>query len=68
MYIFAIQVANNDAKWTKFAEDLTAIDQDLGDLFDQKVEVSDWEAELTEITKLETLEKLNQLFTAVLGI
>ena len=68
MYVFAIQVANNDAKWTKFAEDLTAIDQDLGDLFDQKVEVSDWEAELTEITKLETLEKLFQLFKAVLGI
>ena len=38
MYAFAIQVANNDTKWTKFEEDLTAIDQDLGDLFNQKVE------------------------------
>ena len=38
MYAFAIQVANNDAKWTKFEEDLAAIDQNLGDLFNQKVE------------------------------
>ena len=68
MYTFAIQVANNDAKWTKFAEDLTATDQDLGDLFNQKVEVNEWEAELTEISKLETLEKIFQLFKAVLGI
>ena len=68
MYAFAIQVANNDAKWTKFEEDLTAIDQDLGDLFNQKVEQNDWESELTEINKLETLEKLFKLFKAVLGV
>jgi len=68
MYTFAIQVANNDAKWTKFSEDLTAIDQDLGDLFDQKVEDNVWESELTEITKVETLEKMFNLFKAVLGI
>ena len=68
MYAFAIQVANDDAKWTKFAEDLTAIDQDLGDLFEQKVEDNEWESELTEISKLETLEKLNLLFKTVLGI
>ena len=68
MYAFAIQVANDDAKWTKFAEDLTAIDQDLGDLFKQKVEDNEWESELTEISKLETLEKLNLLFKTVLGI
>ena len=68
MYTFAIKVANNDAKWTKFSEDLTAIDQDLGDLFDQKVEDNVWESELTEITKVETLEKMFNLFKAVLGI
>ena len=68
MYAFAIQVANDDAKWTKFAEDLTSIDQDLGDLFKQKVEDNEWESELTEISKLETLEKLNLLFKTVLGI
>ena len=68
MYAFAIQVANDDPKWTKFAEDLTSIDQDLGDLFKQKVEDNEWESELTEISKLETLEKLNLLFKTVLGI
>ena len=68
MYAFAIQVANDDAKWTKFAEDLASIDQDLGDLFKQKVEDNEWESELTEISKLETLEKLNLLFKTVLGI
>ena len=68
LYGFVIKVANDDACWKKFSEDLNALDQDLGDLFDQKTEEEIWEAEITEITKMDTLEKMYELFKEALGV
>ena len=68
LYGFVIKVANDDAYWKKFGEDLTALDQDLGDLFNEKTEEEIWEAEITEITKMDTLEKMYELFKEALGV
>ena len=68
LYGFVIKVANDDACWKKFGEDLTALDQDLGDLFNEKTEEEIWEAEITEITKMDTLEKMYELFKEALGV
>ena len=54
-YLIAIEKANDDPKWTTFTEQLTALDDQIGSDFKEKADKDDFECNLTDISKKETL-------------
>ena len=66
LYDQVIARVTDEAKWTTFIEQLTALDQQLGDLMKEKPERAEFECELTDISKKETLNKILELFQGAL--